>query len=87
MKRSAAFIELKFFLMSQFYNRMTQNEAIEILDIIENRYIATYMHQSSHRVVLLQNINCLRTSLLTLFMMGKISKLIPHSEKRVMTLY
>ena len=53
MKRSAAFIELKFYLMSQFYNRMTQKEAIEILDIIENRHIATYMHQSQHRVVLL----------------------------------
>ena len=87
MKRSGAFIELKFFLLSKFYSRMTQNEAIEILDIMENRHIATYMHQSSHRVVLLQNVNCLRTSLLTLFMMGKISKLIPHSGKRVATLY
>lgn len=46
MKRSAAFIELKYFLISQFYNRMTQMEAIELLDIIENRMIATYRHQS-----------------------------------------
>ena len=44
MKRSGAFIELKFFLLSKFYSRMTQNEAIEILDIMENRLIATYMH-------------------------------------------
>lgn len=44
MKRSAAFIELKYFLITRFYNRMTQTEAIELLDIIENRLIATYMH-------------------------------------------
>ena len=44
IKRSAAFIELKYFLISEFYSRMTQSEAIELLDIIENRLIATYKH-------------------------------------------
>jgi len=87
MKRSAAFIELKYFLLSQYYSRLTQSEAIEVLDIIENRLIATFMHQSQHRVVLLQNVNSLRTGLLTLFMMAKISKLIPHSENRVGSLF
>ena len=87
MKRSAAFIELKYFLLSQYYTRLTLKEAIEILDIIENRLIATFMHQSQHRVVLLQNVNCLRTGLLTLFMMSKISKLIPHSGNRVSSLF
>ena len=53
MKRSAAFIELKYFLLSQYYTRLTLKEAVEILDIIENRLIATFMHQSQHRVVLL----------------------------------
>ena len=53
MKRSAAFLELKYFLMSHFYNCMTQPDAIELFDIVENRLIATYMHQSQHRVALL----------------------------------
>ena len=44
MRRSAAFIELKYFLVSHFYKGMTQAEAIELFDIIENRLIATYMH-------------------------------------------
>ena len=86
-KRSAAFIELKYYLISRFYDRMTQAEALEFLDIIENRLIATYMHQFQHRCVLLQNVNSLRTSLLTLFMMSRISKLIPSSAERVSTLY
>jgi len=85
-KRSAAFIELKFFLLSQFYPGMTQAEAVEFLDIVENRLIATYSHQSEHRAALLQNVNCLRTSLLTLFMMTKMAKLVPHSEQRVSSL-
>lgn len=52
MKRSAAFIELKFYLLSKYYAEMTQSEATELLDIFENRLIATYMHQSQHRVAL-----------------------------------
>ena len=44
MRRSGAFIELKYFLVSKFYSQMTQQEAIEMLDIIENKLIATYMH-------------------------------------------
>ena len=38
-------------------------------------------------MALLQNVNSLRTSLLTLYIMGRLSKLIPHSEKRVQSLY
>lgn len=53
LKRSAAFLELKFFLISQYYSRMSQTEALELLDIIENRLIATYRHQSQHRSALL----------------------------------
>ena len=44
LRRSAAFLELKYFLLSRFYSSMTQSEAIELLDLIENRLIATYMH-------------------------------------------
>ena len=87
LRRSAAFLELKFFLLSQYYQQMTQVEALELLDIIENRLIATYRQQSQHRSALLQNANSLRTSLLTLYIMAKLAKLIPHSEKRVGTLY
>ena len=46
MKRSAAFLELKYYLVSQFYTFMDQSEAIEFFDIVENRLIGTYMHQS-----------------------------------------
>ena len=44
LRRSAAFIELKYFLVSHFYKGMNQAEAVELFDIIENRLIATYMH-------------------------------------------
>ena len=53
LRRSAAFLELKFFLLSQYYQQMTQMEALELLDIIENRLIATYRQQSQHRSALL----------------------------------
>ena len=76
IKRSAAFIELKYFLLNKFLPFMSKEQVLDFLDILETRLLASYRPDKEHRSVLLQNLNSLKTTLQTLYMLRKMQRLI-----------
>ena len=55
---------------------MSKEQVLNFLDIVETRLLASYRSDKEHRSVLLQNLNSLKTTLQTLYMLRKIQKLI-----------
>ena len=76
IKRSAAFIELKYFLLNKFLPFMSKEQVLDFLDVLETRLLASYRPDKEHRSVLLQNLNSLKTTLQTLYMLRKMQSLI-----------
>ena len=76
IKRSAAFIELKYFLLNKFLPFMSKEQVLDFLDVLETRLLASYRPDKEHRSVLLQNLNSLKTTLQTLYMLRKMQRLI-----------
>ena len=60
---SAAFFELKLYLLTQFLPSIQRREVFQFLDCMEGKILADFSPFQSHRALLLQNVNPLLVTL------------------------